>query len=412
MTAEAKKFALLVNVMEDPQTKQQAGDPFLVTSSELPQADRSQADQGPDRSATGSVGEGEEETTWTQLEEQVIKLFPEELSPEQRQQLAQLIVANIIEDPCSNSRTERNRLIHDAEEGKAWEESFQTREIEERISVLMQRLREWPQLTATDLAVLFFIHTLDICREHIYFARLLQKTNGVEYHSQSLQLALAKSQLTVELVCEKLITCGFDVRLGKDINRLRNELVHDRGDKFRNSRNRKPPTNTKTKNKIKAEINDLTLDVATFEEATSKVRKILERETVPDVEQKMATAIRNVRNKGGITNLGQLLHILHSEYFKQRIFCESQVLGQSIRRKIDRGKQVLQAVPELVNLLEVLLKVSSGQITLKVKTRLCRFSLKEIPDIGHIYCLMKPLLEDFLLLSTTAQIGALSLQDG
>jgi hypothetical protein len=346
------------------------------------------------------------------LEEQVIKLFPEELSPEQRQQLAQLIVANIIEDPCSNSRTERNRLIHDAEEGKAWEESFQTREIEERISVLMQRLREWPQLTATDLAVLFFIHTLDICREHIYFARLLQKTNGVEYHSQSLQLALAKSQLTVELVCEKLITCGFDVRLGKDINRLRNELVHDRGDKFRNSRNRKPPTNTKTKNKIKAEINDLTLDVATFEEATSKVRKILERETVPDVEQKMATAIRNVRNKGGITNLGQLLHILHSEYFKQRIFCESQVLGQSIRRKIDRGKQVLQAVPELVNLLEVLLKVSSGQITLKVKTRLCRFSLKEIPDIGHIYCLMKPLLEDFLLLSTTAQIGALSLQDG
>jgi len=80
-------------------------------------------------------------------------------------------------------------------------------------------------------------------------------------------------------------------------------------------------------------------------------------------------------------NLGQLLHILHSGFFKQRPH-------RDIIAKAKQMENVLNLVPQLLSLLEVLTKLNKGKILGRVWRNgvvTKEFIPSELPDIGCLY---------------------------
>jgi len=83
-----------------------------------------------------------------------------------------------------------------------------------------------------------------------------------------------------------------------------------------------------------------------------------------------------------LVNLGQLLHILHSGFLKQRT-------NRNIEEKAKSMQLVLTNAPQLLNLVDVLTSLNKGKIQGRVwasnTVQDKEFLPQELPDIGHSY---------------------------
>lgn len=293
------------------------------------------------------------------------------MSPEEKKayQLELLDLVNQLEEPSIGDRGLRNLVIHQAEKGVFWEDL-------EQLDQVAPSSKQ--PLDCRTRALLFFGHLLEICRERLYE----RGTNFIQenkHQTNELDKVIQNAGLeSVGHTMTRLESVVPDLKRCKELNQFRNVVANEL---TRFARRISPCVLAK----VKKAINDE--GVNTKEEAKAVVQQILSKQSSlsgDDVKEIIQAGFFN--SSGQITNMGQLLHLINSCYIKQRKGNSGQ--GEGVCFKAARIEEVLQAVPELINLAQHLF---SGQDMHKMK------------DIGMLYEPMMEILRSHVLVEYKKQ---------